>query len=87
MTAPARPNAAENICPGSLRQIQIEDYEIRTRQSLLIEAQDKVYRPFAIRDENQFAFNGMLLQSFTHEPRIGRVIFDQEDGFFLPGWL
>ncbi len=70
---------SENLAARFSGQIQIEYDEVGTRCLASVYAPNELNGVLPVGAEDEFTLNGMVLQSFPDQVRIGRVIFDQEN--------
>lgn len=63
-----------------LREIQIEDYEVGTFHALCIQKPDKLYRAFAIGQNNKLAFDPVLFQGCADQLCVRTIVLDKKNG-------
>ena len=77
--AVTRPYASENFFPRLLRQIQIQNDQLRAALLARVYPLDEIDRALAILDQDQFASDGMMLQCFPDQAGVSWIVFHQQN--------
>ncbi len=69
----------QHFTSGLLRQIEVDDSEMRARRRLVLYRLDKFDRFLAIRDHSELAFNAMLFECPANQADIRRVVLHEKN--------
>lgn len=70
----------QNLMPGSLGKIEIDDHKIGTIDGLRLERLDIADGVVAVCYEQEFPLDAVLLKCLAHQTRVGQAILDQKNG-------
>ena len=80
MTAPlATAYGCQYLPSGLLWEVQVYDYKIRAVDRLRNKGMNELDCHLPIAQNHQFAIHAVLFERFTHQARIGGIVFCEKD--------